>query len=98
MLLKYIFDLLLCGYVQLIGEREVKGVVKLKFHDIIGCAVVCSRMLQSTQKVYTVACTEVTKDTKEESKRYLWGHNIMDQSLQQSYKITHAKVIWYGVP
>ena len=37
--------------VQLIGEREVKGVVKLKFHDITGCTVVCSRILQSTQKV-----------------------------------------------
>ena len=45
--------LMLClhGFVQLIGEREVKGVVKLKFHDITGCTVVCSRILQSTQKV-----------------------------------------------
>ena len=45
--------------VQLIGEREVKGVVKLKFHDITGCTVVCSRILQSTQKVgcYCVLCT-----------------------------------------
>ena len=43
--------LCLHGFVQLIGEREVKGVVKLKFHDITGCTVVCSRILQSTQKV-----------------------------------------------
>ena len=43
--------LCLHGFVQLIGEREVKGVVKLKFHDITGCTVICSRILQSTQKV-----------------------------------------------
>ena len=36
---------------QLVGEREVRAVVKLKFRDISGTSVVCHRMLQSTQKV-----------------------------------------------
>lgn len=38
---------------QLVNEREVRGLVKLKFQDISGEKVVCHRMLQSTQKVST---------------------------------------------
>ena len=42
-----------CSYpvFQLIGEREVKGVVKLRFKDMAGNVTVCHRMLQSIQKV-----------------------------------------------
>eukprot|EP00731_Ephydatia_muelleri_P020296 Em0013g23a len=35
---------------KLVGEREVKGVVKLRFKDVAGSIVVCHRILQSTQK------------------------------------------------
>ena len=37
--------------VQLIGEREVRGVVKLKFRDVTGAVIICHRMLLSVQKV-----------------------------------------------
>ena len=36
---------------QLVGEREVRGVVKLRFRDVTGNFVVCHRMLASIQKV-----------------------------------------------
>jgi len=35
---------------KLVGEREVRGVVKLKFRDVTGNQVVCHRMLASIQK------------------------------------------------
>lgn len=35
---------------KLVGEREVKAVVKLRFKDVAGNIVVCHRILQSTQK------------------------------------------------
>jgi len=38
---------------QLVGEREVRGVVKLRFTDVTGNLVVCHRMLASIQKVPT---------------------------------------------
>ena len=41
---------------QLMNEREVRGVVKLKFRSINGESVVCHRMLQSTQKVKCGCC------------------------------------------
>ena len=37
---------------QLIGEREVRAVVKLKFKDIMKNMVTCHRMLASIQKVW----------------------------------------------
>ncbi len=37
--------------VQLLGEREVRSVVKLKFYDIMKNTVTCHRMMASTQKV-----------------------------------------------
>ena len=37
--------------VQLVGERDVRAVVKLKFRNITGQTVICHRMLQALQKV-----------------------------------------------
>ena len=39
------------GTLQLLGEREVRAVVKLKFKDITSTMVTCHRMLASIQKV-----------------------------------------------
>lgn len=38
-------------HTQLVREREVRGVVKLRFMDVTGNLVVCHRMLASIQKV-----------------------------------------------
>ena len=35
---------------QLVGERDVRAVVKLRFRDIGGHMVTCHRMLQALQK------------------------------------------------
>ena len=36
---------------QLVGERDVRAVVKLRFKDISGRMVTCHRMLVALQKV-----------------------------------------------
>lgn len=40
---------------QLVGERNVRAVVKLRFRDISGHTVTCHRMLQALQKVCYIA-------------------------------------------
>lgn len=44
---------------QLVGEREVRGVVKLRFMDVTGNPAVCHRMLASIQKVPTYEASMV---------------------------------------
>ena len=39
---------------QLVGEREVKAVVRLKFVNVKGEKITCHRILQSEQKVYNM--------------------------------------------
>ena len=50
---------------QLVGETQVRGVVKLRFRDITGCMVTCHRMLQSVQKVGVVMCSGYSYRKKE---------------------------------
>lgn len=39
---------------QLVGEREVKAVVRLKFVNVKGEKITCHRILQSEQKVCNI--------------------------------------------
>ena len=41
-------------YFQLVGEREVKAVVRLKFVNVKGEKITCHRILQSEQKVCNI--------------------------------------------
>ena len=52
---------------QLVGERDVRAVVKLRFRDIGGHMVTCHRMLQALQKAcFTHTSVYTNRDL------YLW--------------------------